>query len=41
LEKFKEIESNHHPEPLSPQVLKELDRVINAAEGEAKELFGE
>jgi trimethylamine--corrinoid protein Co-methyltransferase len=41
LERFKEIESNHHPEPLSPEVLKELDKVIQAAESEAENLFGE
>jgi len=40
LEKFKDIEANHHPQPLPPEVLKELDKVIQAAEGEAENLFG-
>jgi len=40
LEKFKEIEANHHPQPLSSEVLKELDKVIQAAEGEVENLFG-
>ncbi|RLE01028.1 MAG: hypothetical protein DRJ13_07560, partial [Bacteroidetes bacterium] len=40
LEKFKELEANHHPQPLPPEVIKELDKVIQAAEGEAEEIFG-
>jgi len=40
LERFKEIESTHHPEPLPDEVLKELDQVIQAAENEAEKLFG-
>ena len=40
LEKFKEIEANHHPKPLPDEVIKELDRIIEAAEGEAEKLFG-
>jgi len=40
LEKFKDIEANHHPQPLPPEVLKELDKVIQSAEGEAENLFG-
>jgi len=41
LERFKEIESNHHPEPLPGSVLKELDKVIQAAENEAERLIRE
>ena len=39
LDKFKEIEKNHHPEPLPEDVLEELDRIIAGAEKEATEIF--
>ncbi len=39
-EKFKEIATNHHPEPLPNDVLKELDQVIQTAENEAVRIFG-
>lgn len=39
LEKFKEIAADHHPEPLPPEKLKEMDRVMAAAEREAQALF--
>ncbi|MEE8356726.1 MAG: trimethylamine methyltransferase family protein, partial [Anaerolineales bacterium] len=32
LEKFKELEKNHHPEPLSESSLKELDQILAAAD---------
>ena len=35
LEKFKHLESTHHPQPLPNDVLLELDRILEAAEGEA------
>jgi trimethylamine--corrinoid protein Co-methyltransferase len=38
LEKFKEIEATHHPRPLPDEVLMELDRVLEAAEREAKKI---
>jgi len=38
LEQFKEIEKNHHPEPLPGDVLKELDRILAAADKKALEL---
>ena len=41
LEKFKDIEANHHPQPLPPEILKELDKVIQSAENEAENLFGD
>jgi len=40
LEKFKEIEANHHPKPLPDEVIKELDRILEAAEGEAEKIYG-
>jgi len=40
LEKFKEIEKNHHPEPLPDEKLTELDLIIEAAEKEARNIFG-
>jgi len=39
-EKFKEIATNHQPEPLPNDVLKELDQVIQTAENEAVRIFG-
>ena len=41
LEKFKQIEATHHPQPLSENVLAELDHILEAAEGEAEKIFGE
>jgi trimethylamine--corrinoid protein Co-methyltransferase len=38
LENFKELEKNHHPEPLPENVLKELDKVLAAADKKALEL---
>lgn len=39
LEKFKEIEANHHPEPQPDEILAELDRILMTAEGEATKIF--
>jgi trimethylamine--corrinoid protein Co-methyltransferase len=41
LEKFKHLESTHHPQPLSDEVLAELDHILDAAEGEAEKIFGD
>ena len=38
LEQFKELEKNHHPEPLPEPTLKELDRILAAADKTASEL---
>ncbi len=38
LEEFKKIYSNHKPEPLPDSVLKEMDRIMDAADRKAKEL---
>jgi trimethylamine--corrinoid protein Co-methyltransferase len=38
LEKFKELEENHHPEPLPESSLKELDQILAAADRTASEL---
>jgi trimethylamine:corrinoid methyltransferase-like protein len=38
LEKFKEIEATHRPHPLPEAALTELDRVLEAAEREAKKI---
>jgi trimethylamine--corrinoid protein Co-methyltransferase len=38
LEQFKEIEKNHHPEPLPKSTLKELDKILAAADKTASEL---
>ncbi len=38
LEKFKELEKNHHPEPLPQNVLQELDQILAAADKKALEL---
>ena len=38
LEKFKELEKNHHPEPLSQNVLQELDKILAAADKKALDL---
>ncbi|NOQ38974.1 MAG: hypothetical protein GQ562_01520 [Anaerolineales bacterium] len=38
LEKFKELEKNHHPEPLPESSLKELDQILAAADKKALEL---
>ena len=38
LENFKELENNHHPEPLPESTLKELDKILAAAGKKASEL---
>jgi trimethylamine--corrinoid protein Co-methyltransferase len=38
LENFKELENNHHPEPLPESTLKELDKILAAADKKASEL---
>ncbi len=38
LENFKELEKNHHPEPLPESSLKELDQILAAADRTASEL---
>jgi trimethylamine--corrinoid protein Co-methyltransferase len=38
LEDFKELEKNHHPEPLPESILNELDKIIQAADKKASEL---
>lgn len=40
LEQFKEIEASHHPQPLPDEKLTELDLILEAAEREAKKIFG-
>ena len=40
LERFKEIEATHHPQPLPDEVLSGLDQIIKAAENEADEIYG-
>ncbi len=40
LEKFKQIEASHHPQPLPREVLAELDKILESAESTAEELFG-
>lgn len=40
LEKFKELGKNHHPEPLSQNVLQELDKILAAADKKALDLGG-
>jgi trimethylamine:corrinoid methyltransferase-like protein len=40
LEIFKDIEANHQPEPLPDHKLMELDKIIDAAENEAGDIFG-
>ncbi|MFN2219123.1 MAG: trimethylamine methyltransferase family protein [Anaerolineae bacterium] len=37
-EEFKRIHETHRPEPLSGEVLAELDRILDAAEGEAERI---
>jgi trimethylamine--corrinoid protein Co-methyltransferase len=41
LDKFKQIEATHHPQPLPEEVLAELRIVLEAAESEAEQIFGE
>jgi trimethylamine--corrinoid protein Co-methyltransferase len=41
LEKFKHLEASHKPQPLPDEVLLELDKILEAAEFEAKNLYGE
>jgi len=38
LENFKELEKNHHPEPLPQNVLQELDKILAAADKKALDL---
>jgi len=38
LERFKELENNHHPEPLPGSTLKELDKILAAADNKASDL---
>jgi len=38
LENFKEVEKNHHPEPLPESTLKELDKILAAADKKASVL---
>jgi trimethylamine--corrinoid protein Co-methyltransferase len=38
LEEFKHLKDTHHPEPLSDDVLKELDKILDSAEREAEQL---
>jgi trimethylamine:corrinoid methyltransferase-like protein len=38
LENFKELEKRHHPEPLPESTLKELDKILAAADKKASEL---
>ena len=40
LEKFKQIEESHHPQPLPKKVHTELDKILEAAEREAENIFG-
>jgi len=40
LEKFKQIEASHNPQPLPSEKLKELDHIIEAAEQEANKIYG-
>ena len=39
LEKFKQIEASHHPQPLPEKVLAELDKILAIAEGEAADIL--
>jgi len=41
LEEFKHIAATHHPQPLSDEVLAELDQILEAAESEAERVFGD
>jgi len=41
LEKFQHLEASHRPKPLSDEVLLELDKILEAAEFEAKNLYGD
>jgi trimethylamine--corrinoid protein Co-methyltransferase len=41
LEKFKHIEATHHPQPLPEEVLAEFSSILEAAESEAENIFGE
>ena len=40
LERFKQIEASHRPQPLPGEVLAELDVILSAAERDAKKLIG-
>jgi trimethylamine--corrinoid protein Co-methyltransferase len=40
LDKFKHIVDTHNPQPLSKEVLTELDRILAAAEREAERIYG-
>jgi trimethylamine--corrinoid protein Co-methyltransferase len=39
LEKFKHLDATHHPQPLSDDVLAELDHILETAEKEAESVF--
>jgi trimethylamine--corrinoid protein Co-methyltransferase len=41
LEKFKHLEASHKPQTLPDEILLELDKILEAAEFEAKNLYGE
>lgn len=41
LEQFKHIEATHHPQPLSDEVLAELDHILETAENEAEKIYGD
>jgi trimethylamine:corrinoid methyltransferase-like protein len=40
LEKFKQIEATHHPQPLPDEVLTELNVILEAADREGEEIYG-
>jgi trimethylamine--corrinoid protein Co-methyltransferase len=40
LDKFKQIEASHNPQPLPKKVLAELDKILEAAERDAEKIFG-
>jgi trimethylamine--corrinoid protein Co-methyltransferase len=39
LEKFKQIEASHNPKPLAEEILAELNKILEAAEGEAEKIY--
>ena len=41
LEEFKTLAATHHPQPLSDEALTELDRILDTAEREAENIFGD
>ncbi|MGC9333963.1 MAG: trimethylamine methyltransferase family protein [Anaerolineae bacterium] len=40
LERFRQIAANHRPRPLPQEVLAELDRILDAADGQAERMAG-